>query len=314
MGWQERRDAIGSNTPADRVGAEGEAMTLAEIFDDLDWDKVMSLINHHQEEHLQLEFKTISSGITGSDDIRQVGRCLSGFANSSGGIMVWGVTAKKNDDDVDCAGSAAEIANTAQLVSRLNELTGEVVSPLVDGVRHRALNRAGDPKGFVATLVPESNSPPHMARRDKQYYKRSGDSFYSMEHYDLEDMFGRRQKPRLELSVERGTVQDGVEEIIVHLTNSGRALARHVGFVMTVQNAEVKSVSPGLDNNSDLNANRAVVGYTNDRGVIHPNGFRINVGSIQLRRNVPSEPMLADVTFYCEGLQSQKLIIEIPSV
>jgi schlafen family protein len=286
-------------------------MTLAEAFDDLDWAKVMSMIEGHQEEHLQLEFKTINAAVNGSDDLRQVGRCLSGFANSSGGILIWGVQAKKNADGVDSANSAAEISNTALLLSRLNTLTGELVSPLVDGVRHRALNRPESGSGFVATLVPESSSPPHMARRDKQYYKRSGDSFYGMEHFDLEDMFGRRQKPRLELSAERLAVQDGVEEIIVHIANSGRALARHVGFVMTFENAEISSVR-ALQNLSDINSGRAVVGYTNDHGVIHPNGTRTNTGSAHLRRKVANEPISVDVTFYCEGIQSQNLKMEIP--
>ena len=35
---------------------------------------------------------------------------------------------------------------------------------------------------------------------ENRYYKRSGDSFYQMEHFDLEDMFGRRRKPKLKMS------------------------------------------------------------------------------------------------------------------
>ena len=290
-------------------------MTLAETFDDLDWDKVMSLINDHQEEHLQLDFKTINAAITSGDDKRQVARCISGFANSSGGIMIWGVVAKKNEDGVDCANSAAEIFNTALLVSRLNTLTGEVVSPSVDGVRHRALTKLGSSSGFVATLIPESGAPPHMARvGDQRYYKRSGDSFYRMEHFDLQDMFGRRQKPQIELLAERGVVKDGVETITLLLRNSGRAVARHVGFLISVENAKLDGVSPQLENLSSINAGRAVIGYTNDIGVIHPNGIRVNLGSMLLRREEPTKPMMGDVTLYCDGMPSQKSILQIPPI
>lgn len=38
----------------------------------------------------------------------------------------------------------------------------------------------------------------------REYYKRSEDGCYRLEHFDLEDMFGRRQRPLLELFVESG--------------------------------------------------------------------------------------------------------------
>jgi predicted HTH transcriptional regulator len=61
------------------------------------------------------------------DDKRNLAKCLSGFANSSGGIIVWGVDARKNAQGIDCASAASEIASIRQFLSRLNELTGEAV-------------------------------------------------------------------------------------------------------------------------------------------------------------------------------------------
>jgi hypothetical protein len=105
------------------------------------------------------------------------------------------VLAKKNQDGVDCAQAPAEISSLKLFLSRLNELTGEALSPVVDGVQHKLLETSAE-TGFAATFVPESLSGPHMAKLgDDRYYKRSGASFYRMEHFDLEDMFGRRQKP-----------------------------------------------------------------------------------------------------------------------
>ncbi len=60
---------------------------------------------------------------------------------------------------------------------------------------------------------------------EDRYYKRSGDSFYRMEHFDLEDMFGRRKKPKLALSTR---VLKGSEDINIYLgiANMGRGSAR----------------------------------------------------------------------------------------
>jgi hypothetical protein len=42
-----------------------------------------------------------------------------------------------------------------------------------------------------------------------RYYKRSGDTFRRMEHFDLEDMFGRRPRPKLELQIDTRPAPDG---------------------------------------------------------------------------------------------------------
>jgi hypothetical protein len=201
-------------------------MTLETTFSEISPQGVYDLIARHQEEHLQLEFKTITnSDMSSLDDRHNLARALSGFANSSGGILIWGITAAKNPDGVDAASSAAEIKSLSRFIARLNELTGEAVLPIIDGVMHRALPTADD-QGFVISIIPESDSGPHMAKLGvNRYYKRSGDSFYMMEHFDIEDMFGRRKKPRLELYTQvRGTGPR--TEIVIGIINNGRGTAR----------------------------------------------------------------------------------------
>ena len=96
---------------------------------------------------------------------------LSAFANSSGGLIVWGVDARPNDDGVDCAVALREIPRVALLLTRLNELDGLAVNPIVGGVRHRIIPSApGSENGYAATLVPESDAGPHMAKMGDDRY------------------------------------------------------------------------------------------------------------------------------------------------
>jgi len=288
-------------------------MTLAETFDQLDWEAIESYVKLGQEENLHLDFKTVKNAdMTATDDKRNLARGISGFANSNGGIIVWGVDARKNADGVDCANSIAEISKPALMVSRLNTLTGDATSPIVDGIRHKAITNPETNAGVVVTLVPETDSGPHMAKLGEQrYFKRSGDSFYQMEHFDLEDMFGRRQKPRLEIVIEPGKTENGIEEFRILVLNQGRAVARHAGFLMTLQNVELKDVSQGLENHSGINAGRSVVGWDNVTGVIHPNGIRVNLGTISVSRLKPSEVIRADLTLYCEGTTFVKRMFQV---
>src|SRR5436190_14740989 len=139
-------------------------MDLLDTFNRLDAAAIQSFISQQQEEHLHLDFKTVTgANLNNKDDKRSLARSLSGFANSSGGLIVWGVDARKNDQGLDCANAAAEIVPLQRFTSRLNELTGEAVSPLVDGILHKSIITAAD-RGFAVSIVPESSSGPHMAK------------------------------------------------------------------------------------------------------------------------------------------------------
>ena len=193
---------------------------------------IRELISSMQEENLILDFKTINSpNLNHKDDKRNLARCLSGFANSSGGLVIWGVLAKKNTQGIDCASSLNEIEDVRLFLARLTEFTGMAVSPIVDDVKHRCIETS-DGKGIVVTHIPSSASGPHMAKMgEDRYYKRSGDSLYRLEHFDLEDMFGRRPRPELALytRIERRGL--GVQ-VIIGITNLGRggAKAPYIAF------------------------------------------------------------------------------------
>jgi hypothetical protein len=202
-------------------------MNIFETFEHLSIEHLDDYIARNQEEDLYLDFKLLKdASLASTDDKRNLARALSGFANSSGGLIIWGVEARKNSDGIDCATALKEIDRVALLLSRLNELTGDGVDPTVQGVRHRIIPGRGDGKGFAVSLIPESDTGPHMSKLgEDRYYKRSGDSFYKMEHYDIADMFSRRRRPSLVVTVKIDGIGAEVS-IILGLRNDGRATAR----------------------------------------------------------------------------------------
>lgn len=209
-------------------------MTLIEQFEALTLDDVTGYISSRQEENLSLEFKTINTPELNRLDRRNLAIVISGFANSSGGLVVWGIVSRENTDRIDCASGTQEIEPLSQFISRLNEHTGSAASPIVEGVRHKIIPVSGD-RGYAVTLVPESDSGPHMAKLgEDRYYKRSGASFYVMEHFDLEDMFGRRKKPKLNPTA-RIAGGGANTTIILGIENAGRGTAKapYLAFSIT---------------------------------------------------------------------------------
>jgi hypothetical protein len=242
-------------------------------------------------------------------------RAVSGFANSDGGILIWGVDARPDAQGVDAAAEVKLIEGVPLLLSRLNNLTGEATTPIVDGVQHKVIPFEGN-AGCVATLVPASAGGPHMAKLgENRYYKRSGSSFYMMEHFDLQDMFGRRQRPDISLRVSPIKIVDlgdgTAEEIAFSMLNTGRAIGKHWGMFCEFDGeVSIAGASFPLQNVSNLNGGRPVVTCSDDHSVLHPNGIWINCGSVRFRR--PERGTLAvRAKVYCDGMQTKEATIEL---
>ena len=93
-------------------------------------------------------------------DNKNFAKALSGFANSNGGIIVWGIIPRKDDTtQIDCAVELKPIENISLFCTKLNEFTGQCVSPIVEGVRNRKIKTVGS-KG---SLYSPPKFPTHRA-------------------------------------------------------------------------------------------------------------------------------------------------------
>lgn len=205
---------------------------LGDRFEALSREELDRFCADQQEENLHIDFKSLANAtVKCADDKHSLAKALSGFANSEGGIIVWGVDARKNSEGVDCARTLVPIANVSALLSRLNSLTSDFVSPVVDGVLHRVVFKDSSGFGCAASLIPSSDEGPHMAKAGlDRYYRRSGDSFLKMEHFEISDMFGRRPRPelRIKYSIPRAARGSGhyFLRIMIGIENTGRGTAR----------------------------------------------------------------------------------------
>lgn len=231
-------------------------MSIKEDFEKLDLDGLQHFVDSKQVEHLHLDFKLVAHLPFSRDERKSLAEALSGFANSDGGLIVWGVDCRKIDDGIDCAQRLAPVHDVSLLLSELNTYTGQAVNPDVEGVRHKAIASQGK-QGLAVTMVPASDAGPHQAKcGEDRYFKRSGASFIRMEHFDLEDMFGRRKRPVLRMvhdvrrSVTIGTGDGARHKMIalVGIENSGRGTARNLFLELTVP-APFRLADYGIDGN-----------------------------------------------------------------
>jgi hypothetical protein len=183
------------------------------LFDELKRDgsdAIHRWIDERKQETVQLDFKTKirpEHGELDKNDRAVIGPPLSALANSAGGLLVIGVqTTKSKSDKIDAASKAAPIKDIARFKNDAIRATAELLMPRHPGIEIEIVEEKSAPgSGYLAIWVERSERRPHRseAAGDRHYYKRSGDSSFIMEHYDVEDAFKRTTVATLELGLEQ---------------------------------------------------------------------------------------------------------------
>jgi hypothetical protein len=173
---------------------------------------------------------------------------LGGFANNQGGVLVWGLDARKTKVggvEIDAVCGERPVEAPQAFRSRLVELQrGATDPPLanVDVVAYEPTDTPG--KGFVVCYVPEGPFKPYRSEQaGRQWYIRAGDNTVVMSRSVLQAMFYPRSKAvfRALASLSWELPHRGATEgrYIARLTcsldlvNEGTATARDVVVLVT---------------------------------------------------------------------------------
>jgi hypothetical protein len=242
----------------------------------------------HDRRHAKLE----------DDDKRNLAKAVSGFANSSGGVLIWGIADKQI--------IPKPIRDVEEYIDHLNELAPQVTDPTVPGIQSSWIPADSDSgSGFGLIHIPESELPPHrvILKYDGlqgHYFLRSGSVFIEATHTQLEDMFGRRPKPVLEFSMRLHRAGHGGGKqhfyLVLGILNKGRGSARAPYLAVNVSEPYRMS-EYGIDGNRHFGLNPLLRSHGIDEArfgsisniVIHP-GVTLDVSAIDLKIPFEAEP------------------------
>ncbi len=164
------------------------------------------LISDFQSESLWLDFKRSADSGSGTklhqDDRENLAKAMSGFANSDGGVILWGVDCRRDPKTgADLPSGKHPIQQPHRFVSWLEGASSSCVTPAASKVEHAVLTSdQASSESYVATLIPRSELAPHQCIQPStkfQYYMRAGSNFMPVPHSVLAGMFGRRPQPKL---------------------------------------------------------------------------------------------------------------------
>ena len=189
-------------------------------------DDIQALIDNHAEESVHLEFKSADAILKENTD--KITKTLSAFANSDGGVVIYGVVEK------DHVASDFSFMDGNKITAEKISLLARYVQPSIEGLTIYPIRKDDDlMKSIYVVKVPKSDKAPHMAK-DHKYYKRNNVESIPMEDFDVKDVMNRIQNPQLGIfhcvlnkPPQRNKVQECTNfSFIAMIDNYGRVLSR----------------------------------------------------------------------------------------
>ncbi|MEW6110019.1 MAG: ATP-binding protein [Nitrospirota bacterium] len=221
----------------------GRAEDLFRIIEEKGDEAIREFIETRKSEELFLDFKQSASernatNILHEDDRKNLAKAISGFGNSEGGIIVWGVECRSGKDNADVAKCKQPIKDVKRFVSWLEGAVSGCTVPIHAGVRSIAVETVKG-QGFAITLIPKSLRAPHQDIYRTQYYMRAGSDFKPVPHSVLAGMFGRRPEPNMRINYNINPNSFNSDNTISGsvgfcLTNDGPGIAKDVFLCLTV--------------------------------------------------------------------------------
>lgn len=129
-------------------------------------------------------------------DKKNYAKAISGFGNSEGGLIIWGIEASGSTNDY--AKSIKPIKNIDNFKSLLESFVSILTIPIHKTVETFVIKKSKtDKDGIAITIIPKGNDRPYQNIGDYKYYMRGGDSFVPVPHGVLQGMFGQTPQPNV---------------------------------------------------------------------------------------------------------------------
>ncbi len=192
------------------------------------WDegRVQQYIDDGVEESLNLDYKAAGALAKTDGKRKEITKDVSAMANSDGGIIIYGVTENGHLPD------AIDPVDRQEFSKEWLDNVISNIRPNIEGLVIHPVSVGGTESDAIYVVdIPQSHTA-HQAL-DKRYYKRVGFKSRPMEDYEIRDVMGRLQYPRIDLSfrIPYHVNEENVFQFCdleVTMQNTGSIFARYV--------------------------------------------------------------------------------------
>ncbi len=192
-----------------------------------DWTKsrLEQMIADGVEDNLARDYKRADS-LAKTDGRRvEITKDVSAFANSSGGILIYGVAESTEDGKRHLPERLDPVRRTEISKEWLDQVIQSIQPHIEEVVIHPVAISDENNTACYVVEIPQSYTA-HMAQ-DHRCHKRHNFTTAQMEDYEVRDVMNRRTRPKLAASICAFRGQKGKGWILVRLKNISATIAKN---------------------------------------------------------------------------------------
>lgn len=198
---------------------------------------IENLVENNITEYKTLEFKSLAALVPEAK--KEISKDVSSFANSAGGVIIYGVKEMKDGPNIRLELDEGINANDPYGKEWLENIIASNISPRIDGLYINPIKLANE-KYVFAVVIPKSNTA-HMAGNNR-YYKRHNFKVEPMEDYEVRDVMNRLSTPRLRLTftAPRTVNEDNKFNLQILIRNVGEVFVKHFAISICIPEDIIK--------------------------------------------------------------------------
>ncbi|MBW8011626.1 MAG: ATP-binding protein [Chloroflexi bacterium] len=269
------------------------------------------LIQEGESESQHLEAKAPTHPTLTRDQKKYISKAVSGFSNSGGGVIVWGVsTIKHSHGNIDILSQIEPIANCKSFSNQIAKYIPLSTEPSILNFEIKTIKQnPGDKRGIIITLIPDAESDPIRTSDNKNFYLRVGDEFGDIPYEILRRMFFGSRSPDLIPNIDERSIKMGDQgfwELMVGVDNNSTVVAEKVKIIINFLNSQGQAViirdHRRFQDISDINPESNIYSSHYTDG-IHK-GFGLNFGNFRIKMNGRFQVLNMDISLFSSNMRA----------
>lgn len=285
-----------------------------ELFKNLSsYARIKELVDEGEAEGLLLECKSLQGPRLSSESKKHLAKAISGFSNTAGGVIIYGVsTTNHAHSGLDILSQIEPIANCKTFEQQVRRTIPTITTPpcLTFQTAH-IYEKKKDTRGLVVVYIPEAIGDPVQSAIDNLFYLRTGDEFSIAPHDVIKKLFSANESPDLFpvfISELVTSEEDGTWKIPLGVGNTSSAAADNVTVSVVIKNASSCGMikSGEFNDASGINPGKKIF-MLDLKKVVH-RGLHLMVGDFRVKMKVgrrPKRRLDLAITLYANNMRAK---------
>lgn len=278
------------------------------------------LIIQGESEGLFLECKSPAEPNLSKDIKFHLAKAASGFSNTEGGIIIYGIsTTTHNHSNLDVLSQIEPIGQCQRFAKLIENNLPRLTSPSLTKSQVKIIyEKVGDKKGVVIVLFPKSLYDPTQSIVDNLFYYRTGDDFTPAPFEIIKRLFAASESPDLAISLDLDDIKYVKKEQLwkIPLSIQNRSIAAadkyHISLTILTKRSCEKISLGTLKDMSFINPGKTIfmTPISGNTSVIY-RGVNFVYDTINVKIKKPYRKIKYEVELLANMMRGRKITIEL---